>query len=230
MPIHRPTQIPDHATVSLEALAGQGLGHKITLGGAFGLLHYLDYRETNDVDAWWAETTSTHEKDQIVEVVRDVLAKAGEVRVRQWGDVVSIELLQDSRKVFSFQIASRSARLGTPQLAPWTDVLLDSFQDLIASKMVALVERGAPRDFRDIHAVCQNQLCTAVECWELWRQRQQRAGGSTDSDRARLAVRTHLGRIAAQRPLASIEDPEERAAAARVRTWFEKEFLDALVD
>ena len=226
----RPTKIPDHAVFCLEALAEQGLGHKITLGGAFGLLHYLDYRETHDVDAWWLETTSTKEKDHIVEVVREALLGAGEVRVRAWGEVVSIELVQNSRKVFSFQIADRSASLEPPQSALWTDVLLDSFQDLVASKMVALVERGAPRDFRDIHAVCQNELSTAAECWRLWRRRQQRARASSDSDRARLAVRTHLGRIAAQRPLASIEDPEERAAAARVRTWYEEEFLDALVD
>jgi hypothetical protein len=31
-------------------------------------------------------------------------------------------------------------------------------------------------------------------------------------------------------PLNQIADPTERAAAERVRTWFETEFLDALMD
>ena len=144
--------------------------------------------------------------------------------------MVSIELVQDSRKVFSFQVAERTARLDEPRPTPWTDVLLDSLHDLLASKMVALVERGAPRDFRDVHAICQNGLSTAAECWRLWRERQQLARASADSERARLAVRTHLARIAAQRPLESIQDPDERTSVARTRDWYEKELLDALVD
>ncbi len=96
--------------------------------------------------------------------------------------------------------------------------------------MVALVERGAPRDFRDIFALCQAGLTTPAECWRWWRQRQKLAGSDTESHRARLAVETHLTRIAQHRPLAQIEDPEERAAAEKVRTWFRTEFLDALLD
>ena len=47
---------------------------------------------------------------------------------------------------------------------------------------------------------------------------------------ARLAVQTHLARIALHRPLDQITDPTERAAAERVRTWFEKELLNVLMD
>jgi hypothetical protein len=96
--------------------------------------------------------------------------------------------------------------------------------------MVALVERGAPRDFRDVYALCQAGLTTPLQCWQLWRQRQLLAGSDADADRARLAVETHLARIAQHRPLAQIEDPAERAAAEQVRTWFATEFLSALVD
>ncbi len=46
----------------------------------------------------------------------------------------------------------------------WVDVKLDSLPDLVASKMVALIERGAPRDFRDIHAVCRAELLTGGRC------------------------------------------------------------------
>jgi hypothetical protein len=113
---------------------------------------------------------------------------------------------------------------------PWVDVALDSLPDLVASKMVALVERGAPRDFRDIHTLCQEERVTARECWRLWRVRQERAGSDPDPHRARLAVETHLSRIAQHRPLAAIAEPEQRAAAENLRSWFAQEFLDALVD
>jgi hypothetical protein len=42
----RPTHLPEYAEVCLQALADQELGSRISLGGAFGLLHYLDYRPT----------------------------------------------------------------------------------------------------------------------------------------------------------------------------------------
>ena len=124
----------------------------------------------------------------------------------------------------------RSAQLEPSAPAPWTDVLLDSFPDLLASKMVALVERGALRDFRDIFALCHAGLTTPQECWSLWRRRQQLAGSDTDSARARLAVETHLARIAQHRPLREIADPTKRAEAERVRRWFVQELLDALAE
>ncbi|MEJ2353711.1 MAG: nucleotidyl transferase AbiEii/AbiGii toxin family protein [Anaerolineales bacterium] len=97
-----------------------------------------------------------------------------------------------SHKVFSFQIAQRSGQLEPARIVPELGVLLDSFPDLVASKMVALVERGAPRDFRDIHAVCHAGLITPQKCWDLWRQRQQIAGSDSDHHRATLAIETHL--------------------------------------
>jgi len=77
--------------------------------------------------------------------------------------------------------------------------------------MVALVERGTPQ-----------------KCWELWRRRQQLSGGNLDSTRARLAVETHLARIAQHRPLEEISDPQKWAEAEEVRRWFGQEFLNAL--
>jgi hypothetical protein len=134
----------------------------------------------------------------------------------------------DAKQPSRFQIASRSAQLEPSKLAPWIDVLLDSFADLVAGKMVALVERGAPRDFRDIYALCQASLTMPGECWKLWRQWQQLAGSDTDSTRAQLAVQTHLARIAVHRPLEQITDPRQRAEAARVRSWSTGAFLDVL--
>jgi predicted nucleotidyltransferase component of viral defense system len=220
--------MPDYAEACLEALAGQGLGEIISLGGALGLLHYLDYRPTHDVDAWWTASATTENQRQVIRVIEATLGVSGKVKTRAWGDVVSVELLREERTVFSFQIARRSAQLEPSAPAPWTAVQLDSFPDLLASKMVAVVERGAPRDFRDIYAVCQAGLVTPRECWELWRRHQQLAGSDTDSARARLAVETHLARIAQHRRLEQIADPQKQAEAQGVRTWFANEFLNAL--
>ena len=227
---HRPQQMSEYAEACLLALSAQGLGRKISLGGAFGLAHYYEYRPTHDVDAWWMPEATAKERQRVVQVIQDALRPFGPVRVRTWGDVVSVELRQEERTVFSFQVAHRSAQLASPQPVPWTDAWLDSFPDLVAAKMVALVERGVPRDFRDIYTLCHAEVTTPEQCWTLWRRRQQLAGSDTDAARARLAVQTHLARIALHRPLSQIADPTERAAAERVRTWFEKEFLNVLVD
>jgi hypothetical protein len=226
----RPTHLPKYADACLEALAAQGLGDRISLGGALGLLHYLDYRSTHDVDAWWVSSATAHERQQVTRTIEAVLGPFGQVRRRTWADVVSVDLAQGGKTIFSFQIARRDVQLQPSTQAPWTEVLLDSFPDLVASKMVALVERGAPRDFRDIHAVCHAGLTTLPQCWQWWKERQQLAGSDTDPGRARLAVQTHLARIAQHRPLDAIADTHQRTAADQVRTWFATEFLDALLD
>lgn len=224
---HRPEHLPDYSEVCLQALVDHGLAEKISLGGALGLLHYLDYRATYDVDAWWSDTATEADRRQILQILEDVLNQVGEVKTRVWGDVASVELARAGKTVFSFQIARRSAQLEPTRLAPWIQVPLDSLADLVASKMVALVERGAPRDFRDIHAVCQAGLLTPSDCWTLWRRRQQAAGGSTDFARARLALETHLARIAQHRRLEQIADPAQQRQAEAVRAWYMGEFLDA---
>lgn len=227
----RPTHIPDFAEVCLQALAIQGLGDKISLGGAFGLLHYLDYRSTNDVDAWWQLATTTQEKQQVITALEAVLREYGNVSRRTFGDVVSVELATTQRrKAFSFQIAERSVQLEPSIAAQWTPVLLDSFADLVASKMVALVQRGAPRDFRDIHAICLAGLVTQTQCWQLWQQRQQLTNDDHDWERAKLAISGHLERIEQYRPLATIHDTTQRSQAEAVRQWYRKEFLHENVD
>jgi hypothetical protein len=221
----KPAHLPDFSEACLRALVDHGLADKIALGGALGLLHYLDYRPTRDVDAWWSAQAGAEAQRQVVQVVESALRAFGPVRTRAWGEVVSIELQDGQGTVFSFQIARRSALLEPPARAPWIEVPLDSFADLVAGKMTALVERGAPRDFRDIHALCQAGLVSATTCWALWEQRQKLAGSDTDRARARLAVETHLIRIAQHRPLAHIAEAEQRGEAERVRTWFREVFL-----
>lgn len=137
---------------------------------------------------------------------------------------------KQGKTVFSFQIARRSAQLAALVPGPWAGIMVDSFADLVASKMVALVERGAPRDFRDIYMLCQSGQCEVARCWELWQDRQRLAGEDTDQKRASLAIRTHLVRIEQARPLRQIADQQERLAAGQLRAWFTEEFLHDMAD
>jgi len=65
-------------------------------------------------------------------------------------------------QIFSFQIARRSAQLHPSTTSPWEGVLLDSFEDLVANKMIDLVERGAPRDFLDINRLCAESAISHI--------------------------------------------------------------------
>lgn len=128
--------------------------------------------------------------------------------------------------MFSFQVAARSALLQPPHAGPWPGgILLDSLDDLVAAKMVALVERGTPRDFRDIHALCRAGLADPSGCWRLWEARLRASGEPVDAARARLANRSHLARIEAVRPLEGIADDGEREQAGQVLAWCKRELL-----
>jgi hypothetical protein len=215
--------------MTLAALAAAGLGHVISAGGALGLLHYLDYRTTHDVDAWWTPATLPEDRERVLAILEAALQPYGEVRARKWGEVVSLELRKSGKTVFSFQIASRRSTPAADHSALERRRARQP-ADLIASKMVALVERGAPRDFRDIYAVCHAGLMGPADCWSLWRQRQQMAGSDIDPHRARLAIETHLTRISLHRPLEAIADPDQRTEAEAVRSWFTQELLHAHLD
>jgi len=221
-----PKEISPFARSCFDALAVSGLGRHLSIGGAFGLAHYHEYRPTRDVDAWWRQPVSREDRDAVVAVLSGALEAFGIARTRAWGDVVSVELEQGGKTVFSFQIAQRSAQIAAPIEGMWPGGLgLDSFDDLVASKMSALVERGAPRDFRDIYSLCESGLCSAARCWQLWETRQRLARQDADGARARNAIVTHLSRLGVARPLNLITDAEQRGKAARLRAWFEKEFL-----
>ena len=223
----KPSNLSEHGEACIGAVVAAGLADRIVLGGALGLLHYLDYRATKDVDAWWSPEVGSDEQQRVIRTIESRLSEYGSVRTRTWGDVVSIELQVDGKTVFSFQIARRSARLEPPGTTSWTEVPLDSLADLVGSKMTALVERGAPRDFRDIHALCRAGLTDSEQCWALWGKRQELAGSDSDRGRARLAIETHLTRISQHRPLSGIADPALRAEAEEVRKFFSEEVLRA---
>jgi hypothetical protein len=225
-PPRPPQNIPAFARECLNALAQAGLGRYISLGGAFGLAHYYEYRVTHDVDAWWTAEATRDARVGVIAVLEQTLGSFGQTRTRTWGDVVSVDLRQDGQTIFNFQIATRSALLRDEVIGMWQgDIRLDSFDDLIASKMTALVNRGAPRDFLDIYTLCQASQTDIVTCWRLWQERQRISGEDDDLERAKLAVRANLARIEAARPLAEKPDDADAERSAGVRTWFEREFL-----
>jgi len=223
-----PEHLSDYSKACLNALTEAGLGHKVSLGGAVGLMYFYEYRMTNDLDAWWSDDVTEENKISVVQTIERRLQTYGEVQTRKWGDVTSIELVVKGLKVFSFQIARRTARLEKPLSVPWTGVSIDSFKDLVAAKMTALVERGAPRDFRDIFELCNVKMIEPGNCWDLWQLRQELSGSDTDYFRARMAIETHLSRFAQHRPLEKINDARERDRIEKVRNWFWGDFLNAI--
>ena len=228
-----PGNVSEIMRACLESLAVRGLGKWISIGGAFGLSYYHQYRTTHDIDALWMEEAHDDARLLVIRCIEEELQKFGVVRTRAWGDVVSVDVVSGDARTqsFSFQIANRTTRLQASLDAPWPPgIYLDSMADLVASKMVALIERGAPRDFLDIYTFCLEGRVRPDQCWHLWREREVRGSGTCDPDRARTAIQTHLSRIAISRPLDVIGNTEERAAAERVRNWFFKDFLDALRD
>ncbi len=219
-----PSHLSPYALACFRALREAGLSDVVSIGGALGLFHYLEYRSTHDADAWWQEEAGSEQRQQVIHVIETALQQFGATRTRTWGDVVSIELLQQGKAVFSFQIASRDVRLRDSIWVQDEGIRLDSLPDLIAAKMNALIERGAPRDFLDIFTLCFHQLAEPEECWALWQERQTLSGEDSDFERARLAIETHLERIALHRPLESLS-AEQRAQAETVRRWFREVFL-----
>src|SRR5437764_6473132 len=100
----RPAHLSEYTEKTLDAVSAAGLGHAISVGGALGLLHYVDYRTTHDVDAWWTPQASEEDRERVLATITEALKPWGEVRTRKWGEVISLELKKDGKTIFSFQI------------------------------------------------------------------------------------------------------------------------------
>jgi len=75
---HRPTHTTEYARICLEALAASGFGERLSLGGAFGLAHFFEYRPTHDVDAWCVEPVTREQRQQVVRVLEEALRPHGQ--------------------------------------------------------------------------------------------------------------------------------------------------------
>lgn len=218
----KPTTLPTYTEEILTRLAKRPEAAELVLGGHLALKHYLDYRQTHDIDAWWRRARSPQAESQIRTVMTGLADRHGlQLAMRAFGEVSSFELVSEGRKVFSFRIAPRSLYLNDPVLSPWPPLLLESLEDNIASKMNALVNRGAPRDFLDIQRAVEAGLMNVERCWILWRQRNPDEQVRTGREK----VLFHLVALETRRPLTQIQDQQEREQAAQTRAWFHERFL-----
>jgi hypothetical protein len=220
--MNKPVTIDVRAEKVLALLAGKLEAGEIVLGGYFALQHYADYRRTHDIDAWWKTRASPAAEQMIREAMQRVADEEGySLRERKFGETVSFELVKGGRKEFSFQIAVRSVGLEEPVASAWPPVLIETLTDNIASKMSALVDRGAPRDFTDMKHVIAEGFVTVEGAWDLWCRKNP--DGALES--AKQKVLLQLEALESRRPLESIRDDAERERARETREWFKREFL-----
>ncbi len=218
----KPTSLDPLGDEILKRLSSFPDASEIILRGYFALQHYAPYRTTHDIDAWWKTRASPAAERAIRTVMRDIAREREyELKERSFGETLSFELHKSSRKKFSFQIAVRTVALEDSVPSAWTPILIETLDDNIASKMNALVDRGAPRDFLDIHRVIRDGLASVPSCWDLWSKKN--TGESVES--AMENVRFHLESLEARRPLGKIRDTEEAERARDTRNWFREEFL-----
>ena len=224
----KPTK-PEHpdpfAAAFLDRLKDRPEAEQFVLGGYFALKHYLDYRETGDVDAWWR----LRQDPEALAVAREAFAETAaqfgySVRERSWAETISLEAFNGASKAFSFQVAVRSTEIDRPIASPWGRFPIETLDDNIASKMMALVARGAPRDFVDIKEVVDAGLVSPARCWELWAAKRP----GIEFDDARVRVQTHLARIEARMPIDRLP-VERRDAAVELRRWYRGAFTDRRV-
>ena len=87
--------------------------------------------------------------------------------------------------------------------------------------MSASVQRGAPRDFLDLHRLVTSGATTFDECWRIWDKKNE----GQNREQARAAGPAHLTRLETRRPLETIEDLAQREEARTVRTWLHEQFF-----
>ena len=157
----KPTQLDPLAEKLLDRLSGRPDCAEVVLGGYFALKHYLDYRTTHDIDAWWRTRANQATEQAVEQTMRALALEEGLNYTRRiFGDTASFELLRDQKRIFSFQIAVRSVELEPPVASPWPPILIETLADNVGAKMNALVDQGAPRDFADIKRLTDAGLAT----------------------------------------------------------------------
>ena len=215
-----PHELHPLAAEILELLRSRPEAAPIILGGGVALQHYCSFRQTNDIDAWWKMAPDSRTQLAIQNAMNEVAASHGySLKVREWGETQSYELQHQEKTIFSFQIAIRTKELDPPRPSHWDPVQIETFRDNLAAKMNAVVSRGAPRDFLDVAEVCQRGLATPEDCWGLWKAKNP----ELTLRAAKANVVRHLEQLESRRPLASIQDAEERSQATTVRLWLREQ-------
>ncbi|MDQ2680262.1 MAG: nucleotidyl transferase AbiEii/AbiGii toxin family protein [Candidatus Eremiobacteraeota bacterium] len=205
----------------LNRLKGHPAVAALILGGGIALKHYLDFRPTHDIDAWWVESVNDDAVHLIDKIMKDVAEAHGfRYAIRTWGDTASYEIRDGSKKVFSFQVSVRDVQLEPAGPSTWAPLKLESLADNVGSKMNAVVRRGAPRDFVDIYELVTRELVTADECWRLW----QRKNPGVDVQQAKESVARNMSELELRTPLGRLPK-DQRERAENRRTFFKTEFI-----
>jgi hypothetical protein len=82
-----PKNLNPYARELLGALAGHPESAEIVLGGGVALSHYLEYRGTVDLDAWWRQEVRPETRELTQRLMEELAAKHGlQFRLRAWGE------------------------------------------------------------------------------------------------------------------------------------------------
>lgn len=219
----RPGNLDPLGVEILEELRKDPNADRIILGGNTALQHYLEFRPSHDIDAWWSDVPTNDAKHAIHVAINTVAVRHGyRFRERAWGDTLSYEIQAPAREetIFSFQIAIRDVHLDPPVESSWPPIKIETFRDNLGAKMNALVDRGAPRDFVDIYEVVKANLATTQDCWLLWQQKNPKG----NVQEARRKALHNLMQLEARMPTATIPPPQ-RAVATERREFFRSTFL-----
>jgi Nucleotidyl transferase AbiEii toxin, Type IV TA system len=221
----QPSDLDPLAAQILEQLRNQDAAAILVLGGYFALKHYLNYRQTKDIDAWWSKSSSLVERQEAIQLLRQAMIQVGainglELQERSSATTLSLELKQERSVVFSVQIADRDIEIDPPLVSPYPPVQIETLRDNVGAKMNALVNRGAPRDFVDVYAIVTEGVATVGELWQCWQQKNERL----EITAARLQVLRHINSIEQRRPIEQIP-VEQREQAVYVRRWVRQQLL-----
>jgi len=216
-----PTTLHPLSRELLESLAGHPEAADIVIGGGVALSHYLEYRDTVDLDAWWRAEPRADVLAFLETTMREIAVRHGlGFRRRSWGETESLELLRGTVKQYSFQISRRTLALDDTTCSIWQPVRIETLRDNVASKMTALVQRGAPRDFLDIYHLCTRNVTTAADCWAAFMAKNP----GIPINEAKQKILARLAMIESTRPLETIQPVEARDHAAQVRDWYYRVF------
>ncbi len=205
-------ELPPITWSILELLGQEEAAADLEIGGGIALWHYSPHRSTNAIDARWLEE-SEGARNAIHRTMEAVAASYSlELSHRSQPGYESWDLKKHGKAVFAFQVARKSIRV-EPGKATWGHLRMESFSENLASKMNALVQRGAPRDILDVATVLKLGLASSHECWRLWKRKRQ----DVPLLAAQANVLKYLNALEARRPLNSITDPHERALAQESR-------------
>ncbi len=179
-------------------------------------------RATKDVDARWRQGKSLELIAQAFGACRRAAAPFHiDVQRVNHGDVDAFDFIDsEKKKVFSFQVALRDVTLGDPSPSRFGALPIESLRDNLASKMSALVSRGAPRDFVDVKRAVDAGAVSVDDLWKLWQEKNPERGVAA----AKVHTAHHLSGIELRVPLDSI-DPARRDDIEDARRWYRSVLL-----